>query len=301
MPMTGRMTSRRNSLLAALAVTLALAACNDGTDGGPPVDARTAVLDAMTKAYEAGTMHQEFRFEMSAEGQSFTFTGEGDVDNDRQVARMSMDLGALGGSMEMIMVDGVVFMRSATFAGAGISTPWVSMDPSKMDPATAAQFGGGFGGGTTDPSAYVALFAGVVDVREAGSEPIDGVATTRYEGTIDIEQVLRRFPELLRDDVDDETRAQLEEGLQLMLDQFESLGIDGRLPFEIWIDGEGYPRREVISMDFSGLVPGDGDASMEMRVDLSRFGEPVHVRPPAEREVTDITKLAEQVEGSAAA
>jgi hypothetical protein len=298
-PMTRTMTTRRTTLLLALAATLALAACSEGTDGGPPVDARASVVEAMTKAYEAGTMHQEFRFEMSAEGQSFTFTGEGDVDNDRQLARMSMDLGALGGSMDMIMVDGIVYMRSAVLGGAGIATPWVSMDPSKMDPATAAQLGGGFGGGTTDPSAYVALFAGAVDVREAGAETIDGVATTRFEGTIDVEQVLARFPELLRDDVDAETRDQLEEGLAQMLEQFEALGVDGRLPFEIWIDDEGYPRREVISMDFSG--PAGEEATMEMRVDMSRFGEPVEVRPPAERQVTDITELAEQLEGSAAA
>jgi hypothetical protein len=298
--MNGSMTTRRTTLLLAVAATLALAACNEAADG-PPVDPRAAVVQAMTNAYEAGTMHQEFRFAMSAEGQSFTFTGEGDVDNERQVARMSMDLGALGGSMDMIMVDGIIYLRSATFAGAGIPTAWVSMDPSKMDPATAARFGGGFGGGTTDPSAYVALFAGAVDVRAAGSETIGGVATTRYEGSIDIEQVLQRFPELLRDDMDPETREQLEVGLEQMLAQFETLGVDGRLPFEIWIDGEGLPRREVISMELSGLVPGGGDASMEMRLDLSRYGEPVEVRPPAERQVTDITKLAGQLEGSPAA
>jgi hypothetical protein len=165
-----------------------------------------------------------------------------------------------------------------------------------MDPAAAAQFGGGFGGGTTDPSAYVALFAGAVDVREAGSETIDGVATTRYEGTIDIEQVLRRFPELLGDDLDAAARRQLEEGLEQMLAQFETLGVEGRLPFEIWIDEDGYPRRELISMDFSGLA--GEEATMEMRVDMSRFGQPVKVRPPVEREVTDITKLTEQLEGA---
>ena len=179
-------------------------------------------------------MHQEFRFEMSAAGESFTFTGEGDVDNDRQSARMSMDMGALGGSLDMIVVDGIVYMRSPMFSQAGTATEWVSMDPSRMDPATAAQFGSGFGG-TTDPSAYVGLFAGVVDVREAGAETIDGVATTRYEGTIDIGEVLRRFPEVLGKDMEPKQRRALEAALEQALEQFETLGVDGRIPFEIWI------------------------------------------------------------------
>ena len=306
MPMMGSMSTHRSiprtvSLL--LAVTaLTLAACNEGTGtDDPTIDPRAAVLGAMTSAYEVGTMHQEFRFEMSAAGESFTFTGEGDVDNDRQSARMSMDMGALGGSLDMIVVEGIVYMRSPMFSQAGTGTEWVSMDPSKMDPATAAQFGSGFGG-TTDPTAYVGLFAGVVDVREAGAETIDGVATTRYEGTIDIEEVLRRFPEVLGEDMDAKQRRALEDSLEQALEQFETLGVDGRIPFEIWIDGEGYPRREVISMDFGGLLPGSTEeASMEMQVDFSAFGEPVDIEPPAKRDVADLTEMMGEIEGAGAA
>ena len=287
-------------LLAALALTAA--ACNEGTGADDPtIDPRDAVLEAMTSAYEIGTMHQEFRFEMSAGGQSFTFTGEGDVDNHRQNARMSMDMGVLGGSLDMVVVDGIVYMRSPMFSEAGTGTEWVSMDPSKMDPATAAQFGSGFGG-TTDPSAYVGLFAGVVDVREAGQETIDGVATTRYAGTIDIEEVLRRFPEVLGKDLEPKQRRALEGALEQALEQFETLGVDGRIPFEIWIDAEGYPRREVISMDFSGLLPNSTEeASMEMQVDFSAFGEPVDIEQPAKRDVTDLTEMMGEMDGADAA
>lgn len=291
---------RTRTLLLLAVATLAPAACSEQV-GDADVDPRAAVLQALTSAYEAGTMHQEFRFEMSAAGQTFTFTGEGDVDNARQLARMSMDLGMLGDSIDMVMADGVVYMRSPMFSGAGITTEWVGMDPAKMDPAVAAQLGGGFGGGTTDPSAYVALFAGAVEVRAAGAESIDGVATTRYRGSIDIQEVLRRFPEVLGDDLGARARRRLERGLEQMLAQFESLGVAARMPFEIWIDDDGYPRREVVSMDFSGLLPGTEEAAMQMRIDLSRFGEPVDVRPPAKRNVTDISRFSEELEGAAAA
>ena len=71
--------------------------------------------------------------------------------------------------------------------------------------------------------------------------------------------------------------------------QFGSLGIDERIPFEIWIDAEGLPRRQRITMDFGKLVPGAEDASMEMTVDFSDFGKPVHITIPDPSEVTDMT------------
>ena len=138
---------------------------------------------------------------MSAEGQSFSITAEADVDNATKQAAMTMDLGMMGGEMEMVMDDGVIYMRSPAFEDA--PTPWVSLDPSKMDPAAAAQFGG-FGAGTTDPSAYAGLFAGVFDVKASGEADIDGIATTRYTGTIDLQKVLEGFADVVGEDADAE-------------------------------------------------------------------------------------------------
>lgn len=270
-------------LLLSLTTLSILASCAEG-EGGTPVSPRDAVLDAMTAVYEAGSYHQRLTMSMSAEGKSFSITAEADIDNATQRASMTMDLGMLGGEMEMVMDDGVIYMQSPTFEDA--PTPWISFDPSKMDPATAAQFGG-FGAGTTDPSAYAGLFAGVFDVEASGEADIDGVATTRYTGTIDLQKVLEGFADVVGEDADAETREQLE----ATVEQFEALGIDGEIPFQIWIDDEGLPRRQRITMDFGDLIPGTGDAHMEMTVDYSAFGEPVDVELPKASEVTDVTKM----------
>ena len=259
----------KRTLLALTALSV-LASC---AEGGTPVSPRDAVLDAMTAVYEAGSYHQELRMSMSAEGQSFSITAQADVDNATQRAAMTMDLGMLGGEMEMVMDDGVIYMRSPTFEDA--PTPWVSLDPSKMDPAVAGQFGG-FGAGTTDPSAYAGLFAGVFDVKASGEADIDGIATTRYTGTIDLQKVLEGFAEVVGGDADPETTEQLEAAVE----QFEALGIDGEIPFQIWIDEEGLPRRQRITMALGDLVPGTGDAQLEMTVEYSAFGEPVDVELP---------------------
>jgi LppX_LprAFG lipoprotein len=268
-------------LLLSLTTLSILVSC---AEGGTPVSPRDAVLDAMTAVYEAGSYHQEMRMSMSAEGQSFSITADADVDNATRQAAMTMDLGMMGGEMEMVMDDAVIYMRSPAFEGA--PTPWVSLDPSKMDPAAAAQFGG-FGAGTTDPSAYAGLFAGVFDVKAAGDADIDGIPTTRYTGTIDLQKVLEGFADVVGEDADAKTTEQLEAAVE----QFEALGIDGRIPFQIWIDDEGLPRRQRITMDFGDLVPGTGEAQMEMTVDYSRFGEPVDVDLPKASEVTDVTRM----------
>jgi len=70
----------------------------------------------------------------------------------------------------------------------------------------------------------------------------------------------------------------------------EALGIGEKIPFEIWIDGQGLPRRQRISMDFGDLVPGTEGASMDMTIDLSDFGEPVDIKVPRRSEVTDMTE-----------
>ena len=269
-------------LLASLAVSsVLLAACAKGS-APDPVNPRDAVLDAMTAVYEAGSLHEKITMSVAAAGENLSFSGKADIDNEHKRVDMTMDLGMLGGEMQLVMDGGVVYMRSPAFQDAG--TEWVSMDPSKMDLAAASQFGG-FGTGTTDPSAYVGLFAGVFNVKASGEQDLNGVSTTRYVGTIDLKKVLKGFSDVVGEDADKATRKQLKE----VVKQFESLGIDQRIPFEIWIDGEGLPRRQRITMDFGKLVPGAEDASMEMTVDFSDFGKPVHITIPDPSEVTDMT------------
>jgi hypothetical protein len=266
-------------LLLSLLSLSVLAAC---AEDPAPVSPRDAVLNAMTAVYEAETLHQELEMSVSAEGQTFSFSGGADVDNERQRIDMTMDLGMFGGEMQIVMDDGIVYMRSPVFQDA--PTEWISMDPSKMDPAAAAQFGG-FGAGTTDPSAYAGLFAGVFDVRASGEQEIDGVSTTQYVGTIDLKKVLEGFSDVVGKEVDAASKEQLE----ATVEQFGSLGIDEKIPFEIWIDDEGLPRRQRITMGFGDLVPGTEEATMELTVDYSDFGQPVEIEVPKRSEVTDVT------------
>ncbi|HEX5936815.1 MAG TPA: LppX_LprAFG lipoprotein [Actinomycetota bacterium] len=270
----------KRTLASLIAVSTLLAAC---AEDAAPLNPRDVVLDAVQAVYEADSLHQELEMEIAAAGERYTFSGDADVDNANQEAAMTLDLGLLGGEMEMVMADGVVYMRSPVFQGAG--TEWVSIDPTKLSPKEAAQFGG-FGAGTTDPSAYAGLFAGVFDVEAAGEQEIDGVPTTHYTGTIDLARVLENFADVAGEEADEATREQLVAAVE----QFETLGVEDRIRFHLWVDEEGFPRRQRITMDFGELVPGDEDATMDMTVDYSAFGEPVEIEVPPASRVTDMTE-----------
>ncbi len=133
------------------------------------------------------------------------------------------------------------------------------------------------------------------DVKDSGEQQLQGVSTTHYVGTLDLKKVLEGFTDAVSKDVDAATKEQL----GMVVEQFESLGVGEKIPFEIWIDGEGLPRRQRISMDFGKLVPGAEEALMEMTVEYSNFGEPVDIEIPRPSEVTDMTKaLADAGAGS---
>jgi hypothetical protein len=273
----------RRTLLALSCMAMLVGCTEQASD--PPADPRDAVLEAMAALYEAETLHQEFEQSVSVGETELRFSAEGDVDNESGRASMALDVGILGGSIDMVVADGVVFMRSPMFEGP--PGGWVSMDLTELDPAAAAELDG-LMNGTTEPSAYLALFAGARDVEQRGREEIEGTGTTRYTGVIEIAEVLGGIEHVLGDDVDDASIRALEASI----DQLRALGVE-TIAFSVWIDDDGLPRRELLTMRYSEVAFGDGDATAEVRIDYSAFGQPVDISLPAPSRVTEVDDLAD--------
>ena len=106
-------------LLASLAVSSVLLGACAKEPAPDPVNPRDAVLNAITAVYEAGTLHEDFKMSVAAAGENLSFSGEADVDNKQKRVHVTMDLGMLGGEMEILMDDGVMYMRSPVFQDAG--------------------------------------------------------------------------------------------------------------------------------------------------------------------------------------
>jgi hypothetical protein len=281
--MMGAMKAKPLLPILTLVATLASCADEPAPPPSPVLEPQAVLSEALTNAYEIDTVHEEFRMSFSAGGERFEFSGSVDLDNARQRASMSMDLGMLGGTMDMVVADGVTYMRSPMMA-QHVDTEWVSMDLAELNPAAAAQFSESFGG-ATDASSYAALLAGVVDAHDEGQELIDGVRTTHYVGTVDVVKASEALAEIVGDEVGHEAEEQLERTIL----QLKVMGLR-RVPFEAWVDDDGLLRRERFTMDL-GLVPGAEGATMEMTIDFSAYGEPVEIDVPPRSKVTDITDL----------
>lgn len=82
-----------------------------------------------------------------------------------------------------------------------------------------------------------------------GDEKLDGVETTRIEGTVDLSELATPVPNLLPGDA---------------------------LPAQIWLDDEG----RVVRLRLEGALTQEEDPTVVRVVDLSRFDEPVEIEPP---------------------
>ena len=269
----------KRAALAALLVALTGALVGCGGGGAPDL---SGVAQAAQKTEDAGTA----RFELSvdAEGAS-SLSAEGAVDYERQRARMSMDLGSLGGllggqssaSEDLaldVIIDGKVFyMRFPLLSElVGKGRPWLKMDLEQLAEQSGADLGQLDQLSQLDPSQALTYLRGAGEFSEVGDEDVRGVPTTRYEGTIDLRAAVDEAPA--------DQRKQLEQLL-------EGSGVS-ELPAEAWIDGDGYLRK--LTLDFSALA----EAPFSMAMELFDFGGPVELDLPSDDEVTDITELASQ-------
>ena len=253
-----------------------LAACGQGSSEHPQPAPQSMLASAVADMYDAGTIHMEFEMRIEPASEGIAFSGTQDVDLATGRSHGTMDLGMLGGTVETIVDGETIYMSSDSFGGgSGVETEWVSFDTSEMPHAAGNPFGGL--GEQSDPAAFVALFAGAVDVTDEGPDEVDGVATTRYAGTIDIGKVV----EGLTDDASRGSARRVTTGLR-------SVGLE-KIPFEAWVDEDGMLRRQRIRMDFSSMPGAPEDAAMVFEATFSHFGEPLELEIPEASEVTDVT------------
>lgn len=114
-----------------------------------------------------------------------------------------------------------------------------------------------------NPAQQSALFAGAKNVRDRGTQVINGVRTTQYSGSIVPAAGLAALPPALR------------KRLAPLLKT-----ITGRPRFNVWIDAQGHIRKQVLDEIASGVA-------ITTTTTFSAINQPVHVAlPPASQVVT---------------
>ncbi len=199
-------------------------------------------------------------------------------------SRMTLDGGAVGGTGEIVTAGDTTYVKTDGLgrlltSGRTIATPWISIA----------------GGAGTGRSTSVVPFVGTGgarsllstlrgvggQVREAGTDTIDGVAVTHYAGTIDPAAA---------------TAADPTAGGALA-----QLGT-GPIPVEAWVDADGIVRRLELQPDLAGAsglgalgaigaLGGDDPGStprLTLAVELRDVGQPVTIDVPPADQVTAV-------------
>jgi len=85
-------------------------------------------------------------------------------------------------------------------------------------------------------------------------------------------------------------REQVEATLPAVLAKLKTAGLE-RMPFDVWVDEQGFVKRMRASVDLSALEPQGPAPSVSITMTLSDVGQPVDVRPPPAGQVTDLSDL----------
>jgi hypothetical protein len=262
------------------ALTGALTAC--GSNVRSTVE---PVAAAATKSQKAGGFSATTSVTVSVDGRRFTMTGYGHFGDDEGEIELDMSdlLGQAGmpsgtdSTIKAIYVtedgDPVMYMKlgflSAMMPGA---KSWVRVDLAKAGKAAGIDFNQLLGGANQSPSDSLALLRSSGEFSEVGTETEDGVETTHYEGTVDLQKAAA-------------ARGVGAEALQHLLD----LGAPAQYPADVWIDKDGYVRQYKTHY---GMTTGGKSMSVSMTMGMSDYGTPVEVSAPPSDEVFDATDLA---------
>lgn len=240
-----------------------------GVDGSAADMSGDEVLDRLAEAQEAtraagtasftlvqeitGVDGQATEDGVAGGNRGLATTAEGSLDFDSGGLRMTITNQAAtalpgGGEVELLVDGDTLYIRSPDTGEQWLSLPAADQDiDDELDPT-----------GLLDD-----LTEAAVSAERIGTEGIDGVETTRYEVTVDLQEQL-----------DAATDPERQEQLQRRID---TLG-DSLVPTSLWIDEEGRLRRQANEVTISG--PDGEEVVVSQTIEFRDFGGDVDLAPP---------------------
>jgi outer membrane lipoprotein-sorting protein len=242
------------ALLLLLVMPLALVACGGGGTSSSSelkLSPTAYVKQAAQKSSAASSVHMKLKGSVTVPGgQSVVLSGDGGFVKHDGSFRLDFNAGGLGGSIDAVIQGTQLYVRSPLFADAlPKGKTWLKLDLSKQASAQgldltklAAQ----------DPAQTLARLSSLGNVKEVGTEQVDGVDTTHYRGRL----------------------------------ATQTAGATAG-PFDVWVGkDDGYVRRMQFATGAAGSTP-----STHLTMDLSDFGTDVTITVPSAAETADATTL----------
>ncbi|WP_225797245.1 DUF1396 domain-containing protein [Streptomyces aculeolatus] len=283
---------------AALALT-AFTACGDddgdgkaagrkGGNAGQPVDVTpaAAVRKATEKAEDFTSLEYRMAGEVPGEG---TMEGTGALSMDPPAMQMKMTVdGATAdesGEVEIRLVDDAMYMNAGPEAAA------------EMDGKTWLKIGmsdGGAGGGENpllelkqaddNPAEEAQMMNAAEDLERVGEEKVEGVQTTRYTGTITLDD--------LRADLKGKD-AKTKKDRQEQIDEMAEQGFD-EFTMDMWIDGEDHTKQFRMQAETK-------EGPLDTTMTFLSYNEPVTVEVPPASETADMDAMMKEADAGSGA
>jgi hypothetical protein len=262
----------RRCLLGAIAVAFALAfaGCGGGhkSAGAKAVSAQV-ISAAAVKSARAGSVEADFKIN----GAGIEGSGSGVFNTGAsRTGQLSMNVSVNGASVpiDSVVTGNVLYMRSSLFARFGLSggKQWIKVDLSKLAQQQGIDLSS-LANANPTPASALEYLRGATHVREVGTDSIQGVDTTHYKVTVDLERAAARSS--------GSTRRSLRRVIQ-------ASGVK-KLPVDVWIDGKGYLRKVAY------VQPAGNGGAVRISMELHDYGSPVTVKPPPADSVADLSKV----------
>ena len=172
-----------------------------------------------------------------------------------------VDLSIPPASVNEILTTKVAYLK---IPGLGsTSKPWVKLSLTGKNGPGAALGQLLQSAENSNPANQTAALTASKDLRKTGAAVINGIPTTRYEGSYSVADQLKKMPPALR---------------KITSQSIAALGIT-RVQFTIWIDGQHQMRRVI-------TVEKGSSTTITTKLDIISINQPVNVTPPPPSQVT---------------
>ncbi|RMB80312.1 DUF1396 domain-containing protein [Streptomyces shenzhenensis] len=252
----------------------------DGEAKSPALEPVAAIAKAAQNADDITS----FRYRLTG-----SVPGEGRIKGEAAMSieplamsmKMAVEDKATDGEMEIRLVDKAMYLGgNAEMAKEMDGKSWIKFDMSALGKEGGLdmdQLGAGEAG--KNPAADSTFLTGSKDVKEVGTETVDGVETTHYKGTVSLDD--------LRATLKDEDK-EVRERREASIEQYEEMGIDA-MTMDMWIDGENHTKQFRMR----------GDAKkgpLDMTITFLDYNEPVKVTAPPAKDTADLAEMMQSAE-----
>ncbi|RAY15177.1 hypothetical protein DPM19_10650 [Actinomadura craniellae] len=263
-------------------LTLFLTGCqgeagNQGTTGDIKLTAAQALTQTSKKAGQTDTFRAELTVSTTAAGATTKIRASGQFRLRPELAFSArLDELARGGQSltgagaQAVFTDRVLYAKLPAgltqFTGG---KPWLKVNVNQADQRTGVDLGGLIDQiQKVNPAEQTKMLTASKNVRKVGTEKIDGVQTTHYQGSVTLKEAL----------------AQLDPQARQKLQKAYPQG-DGKLNFDLWVDGQHLPRK----LTTKGAESGGGSAALTVL--YSDYGKSVTVSAPPADQVGELSGL----------